>query len=129
MKTLPADTGPHQVDINVGRRLAERRQALGYNQSQLARSIGLTFQQIQKYEKASNRVSASKLWEMAQFLDVDVAYFFENLTSDRDVETVGKPPLEVRELSRLAAGLSPKAQRLMLDLVRHITVTEKQTGA
>jgi len=129
MTTLPASTGPHQVDINVGRKLAERRLALGYNQSQLARSVGLTFQQIQKYEKASNRVSASKLWEMAQFLDVDVAFFFENLGGERPVEATGRPTPEVREVSKLAASLPPKAQRLVLELVRQLAATEKQPGA
>ncbi|MGH7018335.1 MAG: helix-turn-helix domain-containing protein, partial [Brevundimonas sp.] len=66
-----AEGGPHPVDRHVGRRVCEKRVALGYNQSDLGRALGLTFQQIQKYEKGANRVSASKLWDIARFFKVD----------------------------------------------------------
>ncbi len=77
-----ANPSPHPVDIHVGRRIAEKRLALGYNQSELGRALGLTFQQIQKYEKGTNRVSASKLWLISQFLKIDLPYFFEGLSGD-----------------------------------------------
>jgi len=71
--------GPHPVDRHVGRRVCEKRLSLGFNQSDLGRALGLTFQQIQKYEKGANRISASKLWDIARFFKVDIGYFFEGL--------------------------------------------------
>jgi transcriptional regulator with XRE-family HTH domain len=70
---------PNPVDRHVGLRLRMRRKELGVSQERLAEVIGLTFQQVQKYERAANRISASKLWEVAQALEVPVAYFYEGL--------------------------------------------------
>lgn len=67
------------VDIHVGNRVRGRRKALGVSQGTLAEALGLTFQQVQKYERGSNRVSASKLYRIAGVLQVPVAYFFEGL--------------------------------------------------
>lgn len=64
------------VDLLVGRQLRRRRRLLGLTQQQLADAIGVRFQQIQKYECASNRLSVALLWKLACALDVDVAYFF-----------------------------------------------------
>lgn len=73
------DFGPNPIDRHVGRRIRLRRKQLKITQEDLAASIGLTFQQVQKYERAANRVSASKLWEVACALNVPVSYFFEDL--------------------------------------------------
>lgn len=70
---------PHPVDVHVGRRVCGKRLDLGYNQSDLGRALGLTFQQVQKYEKGSNRISASKLYDIARFFKVEVGYFYEGL--------------------------------------------------
>ncbi len=67
---------PDPIDVEVGRRLATRRRALGLNQTDLARAVGRTFQQIQKYEKGTNRVSCSVLFRFAAHLGVTPAYFF-----------------------------------------------------
>lgn len=67
---------PHPIDLHVGAQIARRRIALGMNQSELGRALGITFQQVQKYEKASNRVSASKLDMAAKALSCTVADFF-----------------------------------------------------
>ena len=69
-KDLELDRAPNPVDRHVGLRIRLRRKELGVSQERLAESIGLTFQQVQKYERAANRVSASKLWEMARALNV-----------------------------------------------------------
>ncbi len=61
---------PHPVDRHVGRRVVEKRMALGHTQTDLAKALGLTFQQIQKYEKGANRISASKLWDMARRVQI-----------------------------------------------------------
>jgi transcriptional regulator with XRE-family HTH domain len=71
--------GPNPVDRHVGLRIRMRRKELGISQERLAESIGLTFQQVQKYERAANRVSASKLWEMSRALSTSTSYFYEGL--------------------------------------------------
>ena len=76
---LDLDRVPSAVDRHVGLRIRMRRRELGMSQERLAESIGLTFQQIQKYERAANRVSASKLWEIARVLRAPVSYFYEGL--------------------------------------------------
>ena len=68
---------PHPVDVHVGARLRLRRIYLGFSQARLAKALGLTFQQIQKYERGANRISASKLFELAVLLDVPVGFFFD----------------------------------------------------
>lgn len=70
---------PHVVDVHVGRRLRIRRKQRGVSQGALAGRVGLTFQQMQKYERAGNRISASKLYEMACVLEVPLSYFFQGL--------------------------------------------------
>ncbi len=73
----------NDIDLHVGKRLRRRRRLLGLTQQQLAESVGIRFQQIQKYECGANRVSASRLFELAESLDVPVQYFYEGL-SQRD---------------------------------------------
>ena len=76
---MSEDTIPHPVDLHVGRKIRIQRKTLGVSQSALAETLGLTFQQVQKYERGSNRVSASKLFEIANTLQVGISYFFEGL--------------------------------------------------
>jgi transcriptional regulator with XRE-family HTH domain len=82
------DQGPHRVDRHVGDRIRRRRRALGLSQDDLAGSVGLTFQQIQKYERGANRVSASKLYQIAQALSAPVRYFFDGLADPVQAEGV-----------------------------------------
>jgi len=71
----------HPVDVHVGKRIRQRRWLVGMTQQQLAERVGIKFQQIQKYETGANRVSASRLWDIADVLDVPVSFFFEGLES------------------------------------------------
>lgn len=75
---------PHPVDVHVGKRIRHRRWLTGMTQQQLAEAVGIKFQQIQKYETGANRVSASRLWDIAEALEVDVAFFFEGIEKDAD---------------------------------------------
>ena len=69
----------HPVDIHVGKRIRHRRWMIGMTQQQLAESVGIKFQQIQKYETGMNRVSASRLWDIAETLGVPVSFFFDGI--------------------------------------------------
>lgn len=71
---------PDPIDISIGTRLRLRRLAMGFSQETLARALGITFQQIQKYERGTNRIFASRLFHLAHVLRVPVAYFFQGLT-------------------------------------------------
>jgi transcriptional regulator with XRE-family HTH domain len=72
----------HTVDIHVGARLRQRRSLLGMSQTKVGEAVGLTFQQIQKYERGSNRVGSSRLFEFAKVLDVPVSYFFDEMPAN-----------------------------------------------
>jgi len=67
------------VDIYVGKRLKQRRTMMGLSQEAVAKAVGITFQQVQKYEKGSNAMNASRLYELACFMNVPVAYFFDGM--------------------------------------------------
>ena len=67
------------IDAHVGKRLRQRRTMMGLSQEAVAKAVGITFQQVQKYEKGSNAMNASRLYEFARFMNVPVAYFFEGL--------------------------------------------------
>ncbi len=72
----------HPVDVHVGKRIRHRRWLVGMTQQQLAEKVGIKFQQIQKYETGANRVSASRLWDIAGALEVPVSFFFEGLEAE-----------------------------------------------
>jgi transcriptional regulator with XRE-family HTH domain len=78
---------PNPIDVHVGLQVRLRRKALKISQEKLAEALGLTFQQVQKYERGANRISASKLYEIARSLRVSIAWFFEGL-SDPAAEPV-----------------------------------------
>ncbi|MEE9272791.1 MAG: helix-turn-helix transcriptional regulator [Robiginitomaculum sp.] len=79
MKSQHAPRSPNPVDIHVGTRVRLRRLLLKMSQEKLGNALGVTFQQVQKYERGSNRVGASRLWKMAQVMEVPVGFFYEGL--------------------------------------------------
>jgi transcriptional regulator with XRE-family HTH domain len=122
-----SDQGPNPIDLHVGCRIRLRRKALGLTQERLAESLGLTFQQVQKYERAANRVSASKLWEVAQALSTSVAFFYEGLGPNDPPEAAfaAASPAELMlsadgvEFARLLGRIErPTVRRQILELVR-----------
>lgn len=82
------DNEPNPIDIHVGQRIRLRRTILHITQQQLADMLGLTFQQVQKYEKGMNRVGASRLWDISRVLEVPMGFFFD----DMDVSVAQKSP-------------------------------------
>jgi len=107
--------GPHPIDIHVGSRLRMRRTLLGLSQEKLGEAVGITFQQLQKYERGANRISASRLYHLSQVLDVPIGYFFEEMTA------VGEPAAEGATMVRLPEEpdeFESMARRETLELVR-----------
>ncbi len=88
-RSREADGSPNPTDIVVGQRLRQRRTVLGWSQEQVGDSVGLTFQQVQKYERGINRIGASRLYELSLALDVPVSYFFEGAPSDSKAKIQG----------------------------------------
>lgn len=80
-RTRPEDEGPHPVDTHVGAKVKSRRLMLGLSQEELAKSIGLTFQQVQKYERGTNRISVSRLMDIARALKTPLDYFTDGIAS------------------------------------------------
>ena len=96
----------NDIDVYLGKRLRRRRRLLGLTQQQLASTVGVRFQQIQKYECGANRISAARLWQLSEALEVPVGYFYDGL-SDR-----------AKEVTTEAEGGEMFARKETLDLVR-----------
>lgn len=77
-----SDGKGHPIDIHVGHRVRLRRTQLGWSQERLAQALGLTFQQVQKYERGANRIGASRLFDLSRVLDVPVSFFFDDLRGE-----------------------------------------------
>lgn len=129
---------PNTVDIHVGSRVRLRRMLVGMSQEKLGESLGLTFQQVQKYEKGSNRIGASRLYQIAQVLGVPVQYFFENLpaSAQRPGQAAGFAEAEdttpfVMDFVSTSEGLQlnrafnaisdPLVRKRVLDLVKSLS--------
>jgi len=108
---------PNPVDIHVGSRVRLRRTLLGLSQEKLGDAVGLTFQQIQKYECGANRIGASRLFQFSNILDVPIMFFFEEMP--RGLKTVEAQVVRgLQELEQKTMELDPLARRETLELVR-----------
>ena len=118
-------TNNNAVDVHVGKRVRMRRTLLGMSQEQLGVSLNITFQQVQKYERGANRISASRLWDISQILDVQISYFFDDMTDD----TMRSSPRRVSRGENMGVGddnvRDPMARRETLELVRSYYSIEK----
>lgn len=110
--------GPDPVDTHVGARVRERRLSLGMSQSTLGEHLGLTFQQIQKYERGANRISASKLWVIANFFEVPIEWFFDGLgkTGKGQEDVMNRP--EARQLAGYYSACPVSVRKHLLALIR-----------
>lgn len=75
---------PAEIDLHLGRRLRRRRRLLGLTQQQLGDRVGIRFQQVQKYECGANRISAARLWELAEALEAPISYFYDGIGENPD---------------------------------------------
>ncbi len=105
------------IDVHVGARLRQRRTLLGMSQTTLGDAIGLAFQQVQKYEKGSNRISGSRLFALSRVLDVPVEYFFDDMLA---AVATSSPATEKRGRAKKPPSyeLDPMATRETMELVR-----------
>lgn len=85
-----SDGKGHPIDIHVGHRVRLRRTLLGWSQERLAQALGLTFQQVQKYERGANRIGASRLFDLGRVLDVPVSFFFDDMAAEAGAAAAGR---------------------------------------
>lgn len=127
---------PTEIDRHIGKRIRARRIAMGISQEKLGDLLGLTFQQVQKYEKGVNRVGASRLLNIAQILGVEIEYFFVGLpdaakmqsSTDRAFEKVITTSEGVRLLEAFATVDDIRIQRKIVDLIE-LVLELKSTGS
>ncbi len=134
---------PNPVDIHVGKRVRMRRTLMGMSQTKLGDALGLTFQQVQKYENGSNRIGASRLYQISQILAVPVSYFFEEMdqltaVANENAPATGEPlprgdlvaKRETLELVRAYYRIvSPRVRRGIVDMIRAIGNSEDTKDA
>ncbi len=119
----------HPVDVHVGKRVRHRRWMVGMTQQQLGEKVGIKFQQIQKYETGMNRISASRLWDIAHALGVPVSFFFEGIADETDAPmTEAETAIQSRgdlladkealELVRSYYAIPEEQRRRLFDLAR-----------
>jgi transcriptional regulator with XRE-family HTH domain len=133
---------PHHVDAHVGERLKQRRLTLGLSQERLGELLGLTFQQIQKYERGSNRLGASRLYQAACALDVEIAYFFDGLATNSDrlareaidelASADAVPALPSRDTLELVRAFErigdPELRRWLLEITEAVAAADIGSG-
>jgi transcriptional regulator with XRE-family HTH domain len=118
------------IDLHLGKRVRRRRRLLGLTQLQLAGAVGIRFQQIQKYECGANRISASRLWQIAEALEVPISYFYEGLAG-AEVRSGAERPVEPRfdgvmarketqDLVHAYYQLDERPRRRLLDLAKSL---------
>lgn len=129
---------PDPVDIHVGSRVRLRRTLLGMSQEKLGDALGLTFQQVQKYERGANRIGSSRLFKLSQILDVPVSFFFEDMPqpveeSTRGLSEAPSEPFEADQLSKRETlelvrayyrVREPKVRKRIFELVKAIGVSK-----
>ena len=107
----------HPVDVHVGKRIRHRRWLVGMTQQQLAEHVGIKFQQIQKYETGANRVSASRLWDISNALQVTISFFFEGIEDSENAQ----------KRAETSAPADLMADKEALDLIRsYYAIPENQ---
>tara|TARA_B100001057_G_C22575706_1_gene842958 strand:+ start:291 stop:752 length:462 start_codon:yes stop_codon:yes gene_type:complete len=111
-------TNNNSVDMHVGKRVRLRRTLLGLSQEQLGDALNLTFQQVQKYECGTNRISASRLWDISQILDTSISYFFEDMSPQTKLGSPRKVNREEQKLLEDDFERDPISRRETLELVR-----------
>ena len=112
----------HSVDLHVGQRVRQRRWIVGMTQQQLGDKVGIRFQQIQKYEAGANRISASRMWDIAAAMEVPVSFFFQGLDGQAPDTGEARADIlsdkEALELVRAYYAIPEDQRRKLFDLAR-----------
>ncbi|MBO6834886.1 MAG: helix-turn-helix transcriptional regulator [Alphaproteobacteria bacterium] len=109
---------PHPIDAHVGRRVREARAAKGLSQEKLGNLLGISFQQVQKYEKGANRIGSSRLWALANALEVPVSFFFEDMEYDGDVNENFLPRRTIHMAKQIDAIEDEGVRNQVLNLIK-----------
>src|ERR1700752_4944741 len=109
---------PNPIDVHVGSRVRLRRTLLGMSQERLGEALGLTFQQVQKYERGANRVGASRLFDLARVLDVPVSFFFDDMPEGASQQSPRMMVVGLAEEPAQPTENDPLTKRETLELVR-----------
>ena len=109
---------PHPTDIHVGRKVREARAVKGFSQEKLGNILGVSFQQVQKYEKGSNRIGGSRLWAISQALDVPIAYFFDGLENESGAEQKHLPRRIIQLASQIDSIKNDAVRAQILNLIK-----------
>lgn len=134
----PRKTGSRQspfakkVDVHVGERLRERRSFMGYTQESLANQLSLSHQQVQKYETGANRISAGRLYELAQTLGVEVAYFFEGFDENmpmREPRHGGTNRAAIELAQNFSDITDPAVKSTLASLVKMLATQQREKSA
>ena len=112
-----------EIDMHVGKRIRERRKELGLTQSMVAERLNLTFQQVQKYERGINRVSASRLYDIKEILNVNINYFFEELSDLSVIENPVTWTTEIWELINSYYQLPEKLRKCLRLTLKHFNAS------
>lgn len=129
---------PNPVDVHVGRRVRLRRTLLGLSQEKLGEALGLTFQQVQKYERGTNRIGSSRLYMLSHILDVPISFFFDDMDSDvvngHGLAEGGQAGFEADQLARRESLelvrayyriQEPAVRKRIFELVKSIAAADK----
>ena len=129
MNDQGASVMSNEIDLHLGKRLRRRRRLLGLTQQQLAGAVGVRFQQIQKYECGANRISAARLWQLSEALEVPIGYFYDGLSNGSAIEHVPERTdssgemlarKETLDLIRAYYQLGERPRRRLLDLAKSL---------
>ncbi len=120
-----ADGAPNPIDVHVGNRMRLRRTLLGLSQIEMGKQIGLTFQQVQKYERGANRIGASRLYDIARVLDVPVSFFYDDMPPA--VQAASPAGLNAGAPAPAMPDKDPMAKRETLELVRNYYAIPEET--
>lgn len=115
-----ADGRPNPIDLHIGNRIRQRRTLLGLSQEKLASPLGLTFQQVQKYERGMNRVGGSRLWDLSRVLNVQVNFFYEDMPPSIEEQSPRFLNIPAAALSENSPALTdPMQKEETIELVRN----------
>ncbi len=110
---------PNPIDVHVGSRIRLRRTLLGLSQEKLGEAIGLTFQQVQKYERGTNRVGASRLFDLSRVLDVPISFFYEGMNDEIRDQSPGQLYARNEEPTVQEGDTDPLVRRESIQLIRN----------